>query len=258
MARAQLRPEEVRQLAEGWGVDPRFALAIFGQESSSGKNPTTSSKGARGGFQVLPATFQRFNPNGNIDDPVDNANAALAYMRELLTKYPDPEEAAQAYFGGAPVRVRGRDYADPSGTTMSQYGRSVVARMGRTPPDALEGTYLPARGYDAQADFDTTLGGSSQPSPYTPGLLQLADAAPSTPSLSDFASMPLPMGRAPQGNPMAAMMAKMYGAVDPETGVPMDIVSGLRDAGTEAMRSHEHDQYLQNLVNTTLKGMDFG
>lgn len=260
MAR-QLRPEEVRQLAEGWGVDPRFVLAIYGQESSSGRNPSTSSKGARGGFQIRPATFQRFNPNGNIDDPLDNANGAIAYMKQLLDQYGDYGEAAEAYFGGAPIRVRGRDYADPSGTRMSQYRDQVIARMGLNSDE-------PSREW-SDSPMDRMRAGPQiglppaylPPSEYVPMLSQLANEALPTPTLEDFATQ-VPYNDEsfvpPSENPLSALVSKMYGAVDPQSGLPMDVALGLRDASNMGAANADTHQYLSNLVDTTLKGMDFG
>jgi hypothetical protein len=258
---AQLRRDEVRQLAEGWGIDPRFALAIYGQESSSGSNPSTSSKGARGGFQMLPATFKRFNPGGNIDDPYDNANGAMAYMKQLLDTYGDYGEAAEAYFGGAPIRVRGHDYADPSGTRMSQYRDQVIGRMGlagdeQAPRDWSESPL-------AQHLLGSRLGPPSPylpPSEYAPDLSQLAmqDPGSGTPTLEDLA-VQTPIGGAsltPSDNPIAALYAKMYGATDSTTGLPMDVTMGLREPGQSIEQSGGVD--LRKLVDSTLSGMNFG
>jgi hypothetical protein len=262
MARTpQLRPEEVRQLAEGWGIDPRFVLAIYGQESSSGKNPATSSTGNRGAFQMSPATFKRFNPGGDIDDPVDNANGAMAYMKHLLDTYGDYGEAAEAYFGGAPIRVRGHDYADPSGTRMSQYRDQVMGRMGLSQDGELPRQWSSSPLDQMRAGPQVGLPPSYlPPSEYAPGLSQLADDAIPTASLEDLA-VQTPIGGAtvtPRENPVSAMLAKMYGATDPDTGLPMDVALGLRNADTPDKEGDAVHQHLQKLVDTTLNGMDFG
>lgn len=263
MARTlQLRPDEVRQLAQIYNVPPSLALAIWGQESSSGRNPATSSKGARGGFQVLPTTFQQFNPGGDIDDPQDNAIGGLRYLRSLLDTYgDDPELAAQAYYGGRPVGVGGKqDVTSGAGTpSISQYGRQVVNRMQQidaqnpagTPPAPPGGSDMARMYGDPEPDLPM-----HEP---TPDLTQLAQTGSyplmRTPSLSEIALDVPPPRRSPATNPM---LAQMYGATDPDSGLPMDVVMGLRDVDMPQQSSQHMDSYVRGLVDTTLKGMNFG
>jgi len=249
----QLRPDEVRQLAQIYGVPPALALSIWQQESSAGKNAATSSKGARGGFQVMPATFQQYNPGGNIDDPTDNAVAGLRYLRDLMDRYGDPELAAQAYYGGRPVGVRGKqDVTSGPGTpTISQYGQQVVQRMAQFEPqyDAQMLPTLPA--YDARPEAGLMAMNQDALSP--------ADSSNGYPLLMHtptLAEMSQSIPQQPQQDPLQALMAKMYGATDPETGAPMDVAFGLRDPTDRS--SNDMDSYVRNMVTNTLNGMNFG
>ena len=51
--------QRVYKMANDLGIDPFAAIAIFGIESDFGRNSGTSSKGAKGGMQVMPAQFKR-------------------------------------------------------------------------------------------------------------------------------------------------------------------------------------------------------
>ncbi len=51
--------QRVYRAANDLGIDPFAAIAIFGIESDFGRNSGTSSKGAKGGMQVMPAQFKR-------------------------------------------------------------------------------------------------------------------------------------------------------------------------------------------------------
>src|SRR6185503_7132333 len=98
MKRNSLSEDDVALAARLARVPPELALAVWQQESSSGRNTATSPKGAVGGFQVLPDTFKRYLPKGDINDPVDNMQAGLAVLRDGLDKSGgDPEGAAQFY-----------------------------------------------------------------------------------------------------------------------------------------------------------------
>ena len=51
--------QEIYKAANEIGIDPFSAIAIFGIESDFGRNTGTSSRGAKGGMQVMPAQFDR-------------------------------------------------------------------------------------------------------------------------------------------------------------------------------------------------------
>jgi len=237
MARSTLRENEVRTLARIEGVPEELALAVWDQETSRGQNVKTSGKGARGDFQVMPATFNAFVPGGNINDPVDNALAGIRYLKNLLSRYRDPELAAQAYYGGRPVGVGGKRDVDsgPGTPTITEYGRDVLARMQafmpQREPQTFEGTATPV----------------ATPVPDWEAMMPFGVGA----SLGTFDdSMPNP------ADSLMAQIGGMYG-VDQESGLPSDVAMGLRDEGTP-YASNDMDSYLNGLVDKTLRGMSFG
>lgn len=131
MARRRLTADEVETAAELAGVPPELALATWQQETTSGRNVKTSPKGARGDFQVMPATFRRYLPDGDINDPVDNMTAALAVLADGLRRSKgDPEGAAQFYYHGRllPPGVEGPT-SGPGTPTTREYGRQILAKM---------------------------------------------------------------------------------------------------------------------------------
>lgn len=72
----------VHQLAPGYEVDPKLALAIIAVESGF-KVHAKSPKNAQGLMQLIPATAQRFRVR-NAFDPADNIRGGLAYLQWLL------------------------------------------------------------------------------------------------------------------------------------------------------------------------------
>jgi len=117
----------------------RLVRAIYGQESGAGKNPSTSSAGARGGMQIMPATFQQYAlPDERIDNPADNMRVGRRILADLWQRSGgDPARTAVGYFSGpgnmappgsaTPYR---RDAGDTDRTRTSSYVSSVLKRMG--------------------------------------------------------------------------------------------------------------------------------
>lgn len=113
--------------------------AIYAQESSSGKNPTTSVTGARGGMQIQPETFALYaKPGEKIDNPADNQAVGKRIIDDLSTKAGgDPARIAVGYFSGpgniappgSPTPWK-RDVADPTGKTVSSYVADITKRVG--------------------------------------------------------------------------------------------------------------------------------
>lgn len=113
------------------------ARSIYMQESSGGKNTKTSNAGARGGMQIIPATFKRMADKGwNIDDPMQNARAGVRYLKHLdkLSKG-DPVLTAAGYYGGEGAISKARqgiaqfDKRNPNAPNTLEYGQQVVARL---------------------------------------------------------------------------------------------------------------------------------
>ena len=127
------------------GADPSDAVAnaIYAQESGSGANPSTSVDGAKGGFQIMPATFAQYaKPGESIDNPADNQAVGRRIVQDLYTKSGgDAARTAAGYFSGpgnmAPAGAATpyvRDAADGNGKTTSSYVSDVMSRLGASVP----------------------------------------------------------------------------------------------------------------------------
>lgn len=148
MAKQRLTEDDVATTAEVMGVPPELALAIWQQESSSGRNAGVSPKGAVGGFQVMPATFKRYYPNGDINDPVDNMLAGLRVLKDGLDRYGgNMEKASQFYYHGRALAPGEEGPTSGPGTpTVLGYGKNVLAKIdqiaqrrgGRAAPEEKE------------------------------------------------------------------------------------------------------------------------
>jgi|GEM_PF-2322240 len=123
------------------GVDGQLAdvaRSVYQQESDSGRNAKTSNAGARGGMQILPATFNEVADKGwNIDDPLQNARSGIRYLKQRYEQAGgDPVLAAAGYYGGPAGLEKARrgiataDPRNPSAPNTLQYGQQVAARLG--------------------------------------------------------------------------------------------------------------------------------
>jgi hypothetical protein len=125
--------------AAGAPVVSDIQHAIFNQESGSNPNSPTSTDGAVGQAQIMPATFKQYSqPGEDISNPADNA----AVGKRIIAKYSadygnDPARVAVAYFSGpgnvappgspTPWKV---DAKDGNGKATSSYVSDVLGRMG--------------------------------------------------------------------------------------------------------------------------------
>lgn len=75
----------IEQFSELYDIDPLLIYAQMSQESSF-RARATSSKGASGFMQLMPATARRFGVT-NIYNPKQNIKAGVKYMRWLLDKF---------------------------------------------------------------------------------------------------------------------------------------------------------------------------
>src|SRR4051812_3894779 len=130
---------DVIRIAKEEGLDPARALAHWQQESSGGKNTKTSVDGAHGGFQILPATFKSVYPEGDIDNPHDNARGGIRFLKKIADRFPgNPEAQAASYFTG-PDRVAryGGDVSkmahikDGYGVSVPEYAAGVMKHYDR-------------------------------------------------------------------------------------------------------------------------------
>jgi D-alanyl-D-alanine carboxypeptidase len=161
----------VREAAARYGVPGRWVRAVMHQESG-GQQQATSSAGAMGLMQVMPATYQSLRARYQLgDDPYDPHNnilAGTAYIREMYDRFGAPGFLA-AYNAG-PDRVdnylAGRaalpdetvNYvaaiAPNLGTDVPKSGPFAVyasARQGRAPRPTIASL---AAGCDLNAAYD--------------------------------------------------------------------------------------------------------
>jgi hypothetical protein len=85
--------------AKSWNVDPKLLKTVYQIESSLGKDPSTSPKGAVGDFQIMPKTFEGLGGT-DITDPAQQVFAAAKYIREGLDKTGNSEDALRYYNAG--------------------------------------------------------------------------------------------------------------------------------------------------------------
>jgi soluble lytic murein transglycosylase-like protein len=89
----------IEEFSTFYDIDPLLVYAQMSQESSFNSR-ATSSKGASGFMQLMPATARRFGVT-NIYNPKQNVKAGVKYMRFLLDKFGgDPRLALAGYNAG--------------------------------------------------------------------------------------------------------------------------------------------------------------
>lgn len=141
------------------GLRAQIARSIYQQESGSGRNTTTSNAGARGGMQIIPATFNSVaDKDWSIDDPVQNARAGVRYISQLFTQAGgDAELTAAGYYGGPGGMEKARkgvavsDPRNPNAPTTLQYGKQVANRI-KAEDDGADDWWKKAPRADASAD----------------------------------------------------------------------------------------------------------
>jgi hypothetical protein len=145
-------PFDAALAAEGvTGRIADIARSIYQQESGSGKNTKTSNAGAVGGMQIIPATFNRMADKGwNINDPQQNAQAGIRYIKTLYDKAGgDPALTAAGYYGGegaipkAKAGIAVSDPRNPNAPDTLQYGQQVAARLPAQPTQTVVPSFDP-------------------------------------------------------------------------------------------------------------------
>jgi len=114
-----------------------FLKALYGQESESGANTTTSNQGAVGHMQIKPDTFAGVaDPDMDINNPFDNMRAGIRYGTQgYKAAKGDPVLAGAYYYGGpgglqalAAGEVR-TDSKNSKAPNTRQYGQQIAKRM---------------------------------------------------------------------------------------------------------------------------------
>lgn len=113
------------------------ARSIYMQESGAGRNTKTSNRGAVGGMQILPGTFNGVaDKDWDINDPTQNARAGIRYLKQgYEAAGGDPALAGAFYYGGPGGLEKARrgiavsDPKNPNAPNTLQYGAQVAARL---------------------------------------------------------------------------------------------------------------------------------
>lgn len=92
--------DEIRRSSERFGLDYDLARAVCMYESGGNAN-LTSWAGARGYFQVMPATFRSLGVSTNIE-------AGVKYLAQMVRRFEREDYALAAYNGGPGNVSRGR------------------------------------------------------------------------------------------------------------------------------------------------------
>lgn len=104
--------------ARAAGLDPDFALRVLGVESG-GRDGLTSSAGAYGPMQLMPATARDMGVDPR--DPRQNIRGGVRYLKQQMDTFGDPRLAAAAYnagpgavkkYGGVPPYRETQAYVD--------------------------------------------------------------------------------------------------------------------------------------------------
>lgn len=98
----------VRAAEEAAGLPPGALFAVWGVESSYGRNlRLTSSAGAVGPFQILPGTARGLGIDINRSSFEEQAKAAAQYLRQGMDAYGDLGSAFKFYHGGPDTSLWG-------------------------------------------------------------------------------------------------------------------------------------------------------
>jgi hypothetical protein len=94
----------VSQAALQYSVSPQLALAVAMRESSLNPNAVNPSSGASGVMQLMPATARQYGVT-NLLDPVQNIDAGVHYLADLLNQFGGDVGLAVAAYDWGPGNV---------------------------------------------------------------------------------------------------------------------------------------------------------
>lgn len=111
------------------GVDPRFIHAVIQQESKYDPE-ATSSAGAKGLMQLMPATAKRFKCD-DLTDEKCNVEAGTKYLKWLLKRFGGDVSLALAGYNAGEGAVDKYQGIPPYQETQ-KYVKKIVANYGKT------------------------------------------------------------------------------------------------------------------------------
>jgi hypothetical protein len=113
----------ISEAAQAFGVDPALVRSVIAVESNFNPN-STSSKGAMGLMQLMPATARELGVQ-NAYDPVENIRAGTRYLKMLVDRYEGNIDMALAAYNWGMGNIEKRPDQMPFET------RSYVAQVTR-------------------------------------------------------------------------------------------------------------------------------
>ncbi len=121
----------IEKHAATYAVSPDLVRAVIQVES--GFNPrAVSPKGALGLMQLMPSTAIEMGVRDPFD-PDENIRAGVAYLRQLLNRYPGDEQLALAAYNAGPEAVQRYGYQVPPYRETQRYVSRITGRRAASP-----------------------------------------------------------------------------------------------------------------------------
>jgi hypothetical protein len=134
--------KEISKAAAAHGVDPAMVAAVIDWENRGKWSDKTSTSGARGIAQFMPATAKEFGVN--VNDPVSSVHGAAKYLRYLLDFFNGDQRLAIIAYNAGPNAVRRFGGAIPGSKESQEYYPGVMrayAKYSGTPSVAMRGRF---------------------------------------------------------------------------------------------------------------------
>lgn len=112
----------VQVAANKYGVDPKLAMAVAEAESGLSQE-AVSSVGAVGVMQLMPETASSLGVH-NINDPRENIDGGVRYLKQMLTTFDGDVTRAVAAYNAGPQAVKNYNGVPPYSET-----RNYVAKV---------------------------------------------------------------------------------------------------------------------------------